>query len=209
MAYVKRKSLTILNTPTYKMIISILIPSIESRAELLAKLHFNLMWQIYTLGAIGSVEVIVEVDNKKITTGAKRNNLLRAARGKYIVFVDDDDWVMDYYVAELLEAAKSDADCFAINGVHTTNEKNPTQWFLSKDYENKTVIINEKAVYHRSTNHISPVKRCLAMIYGFPDKSNAEDKWYSDNLNRHLATEFTIEKPMYHYRETTQPKEYV
>jgi hypothetical protein len=43
----------------------------------------------------------------------------------------------------------------------------------------------------------------------FPDKSNAEDKEYSERLNKHLKTEVIIESPIYHYDFSTHNKQYV
>ena len=193
------------------MILSILIPSLKKRNTLLTCLVVNLMQQIYTLEALGEVEVLVDVDNKERTTGMKRNALLNRATGKYIVFIDDDDEVPIHYIEEILKAAACNADCMAINGLITEQRGAgtiDTQWFLSKDNDNITIKRNEKNVYLRRTNHLAPVKRRLALLAGFPDKSNAEDKWYSDRLNEHLKTEVVIERHMYHYKDS-YPKEYV
>jgi len=37
------------------------------------------------------VEVLTSVDNKEKSTGRKRQELLEAATGKYIIFIDDDE----------------------------------------------------------------------------------------------------------------------
>jgi len=71
---------------------------------------------------------------------------------------------------------------------------------------NSDVRVGNKTVYHRHTNHITAVKRIIALAAGFPDKSNAEDKHYSDRLQ--LRTEFKIDRPMYTYRFTTKNKQY-
>lgn len=186
------------------MILSILICSLVARKQSLKKLEDYLRKQIGN--RIEEVEIITYIDNRQKSTGFKRNWLLQQAHGKYIVFVDDDDWVADYYINEMLIACASDCDCFAINGIMTTNGKHETKWLLSKDYENKDVVENGVMVYYRHTNHITGVKRSIALAAGFPDKSNAEDKWYSDRLV--LKTEFTITKPMYTYRFSTLNKQY-
>jgi glycosyltransferase involved in cell wall biosynthesis len=67
----------------------------------------------FCCNASAIVEVITEVDNKQITTGAKRNNLLNKAQGKYICFIDDDDHISNDYLRLILEAIESDADCIA------------------------------------------------------------------------------------------------
>lgn len=70
------------------MMLSILICSLHSRSHLLAELKAILQPQL-----TGDVELLIEIDNKEISTGAKRNILLNRAQGKYIVFIDDDDMV--------------------------------------------------------------------------------------------------------------------
>ncbi len=184
------------------MTISILIASLESRSHLYGPLYDYLIGQI---NDHSQVEIVSFIDNKQFSTGHKRNELLKAASGKYIIFIDDDDWVEPYYVEELLKAAESDADCFAINGWITTNGRHKMQWFLSKDHPNVT----RNNTYLRTTNHITAVKRELALQAGFPDKSNAEDKFYSDRVAVLCKTEYKIKKPMYHYRFSTLNKEYL
>lgn len=153
------------------------------------------------------------------STGRKRQRLLEQAKGEYVVYIDADDWVWEYYVDEMLRACQSGADCFAINGIMTTDGRDEIKWRISKDNINpgnidpKTGRVvqddyreNGKHVYLRKTNHITGVKRSIALAAGFPDKSNAEDKYYSDRLQ--LRTEFKIEKPLYHYRFITANKTY-
>lgn len=183
------------------MKLSILIRSLESRKDKLTELLNHLQKQ-----TTNEVEILVEVDNKQMTSGAKANRLLSRATGKYIVFIDDDDVVADYYISEMLKACDSDADCFAINGFYSINGGAQIKWRLSKDNEDKDVYENGELIYLRHTNHITAVKREIALVAGFPDKSNAEDKWYSQRLK--LETEYKIEPPMYWYRYSTHNKEY-
>lgn len=205
------------------MILSILIPSLETRRVGLSELVCSLFIQcgmlkgvkpetkqgcsIITLSFL-EVEIIVAVDNKGITTGEKRNLLIDLSKGEYIITVDDDDSVPYYYVYELLRAAKSGADCFAINGKITTDGTDEVEWRLSKDNPNVTIFEEGKKVYLRTTNHITATKRSLAILAGFPAQNLAEDKEYSIRLNPHLKTEYKIDKPMYHYRFSIHNKEY-
>lgn len=172
--------------------LSILICSLHSRHEQLEALLKELLYQRMDNEQI---EIITEIDNKEISTGAKRNILLQRATGKYIIFIDDDDWIEPCYISELLKACESDADCFAMNGWITTNGGNRINWALSKDYVNHGTTF-----YYRKTNHITGVKRSIALQAGFPDKSNAEDKWYSDRVAPLCKTEYQILPMMYHYR---------
>lgn len=195
---------------THEFVISILICSLHKRKSMLDELLHEIDKQIKESGVVGKVDVLLNIDNKEKSTGVKRQELLDQATGKYIIFIDDDDWIEPCYVSELLKAAESDADCFAINGWITTNGNNRIEWRLSKDYENRTVKENGyNTVYLRTTNHITAVKRELALKVGFPDISHAEDKWYSDRVSKLCKTEFQILPLMYHYRFTTFNKEYI
>lgn len=186
------------------MTLSILIPYVEQHKDLLQELILSLSDQYSGF----EVEVIVD-DNEYDSTGEKRNRLLQKASGKYIVFIDADDEIMPYYIEEILKAAESDADCIGISGYMTTDGANKIGWELSKDFQNDTVVRNGRKFYIRKTNHLSPVKRELALQTMFPDKSNAEDKDYSDRLNPLLKTEYKIaDKPMYHYKYVTHNKTY-
>lgn len=188
------------------MTLSILICSIHSRAHMLNPLLEELSKQI---GEQQGIEVLTNIDNREISTGKKRQQLLEQATGKYIIFIDDDDWIEPCYISELLKAAASDADCFGMTGWMTTNGTNRIEWRLSKDYENRTIKENGwQPVYLRKTNHITGVKRFIALQVGFPDKSNAEDKAYSDSVAPLCQTEYSILPLMYHYKYSTHDKQY-
>lgn len=186
--------------------LSVLICSLESRITMLNTLVDELNRQIN-----GNPEVQINVysDNKELTTGRKRQLLLESASGKYIIFIDDDDWIEPCYIEELLKACESDADCFGMNGWITTNGGMPIPWNLSKDNDNKTINRGGGPFYLRTVNHITGVKRSIALQAGFPDKSNAEDKWYSDRVKALVKTEYKIEPLMYHYRYVSTNKEYL
>lgn len=206
-----------------KKSLSILIPSLDSRAQLLSDLACELIIQCGIIKSVNSyndsgcivlvfnfdtLQIIIAKDQKGITTGAKRNLLLRYATCDYVVSVDDDDKVPEYFVRVIYEAIQSGMDVYATNGVITTDGKNEIAWYLSKDNPNKTVTIKKKSVYLRTSNHLSPVKRELAIAAGYPDISNGEDKAYSEALNPLLKTEGIIEHFLYHYQFSSQNKEY-
>jgi hypothetical protein len=71
--------------------LSILIPSIPSRFDRAQKLYQDLMEKI----GDRDIEVLLFMDNKKRTIGEKRDFLKNAAKGKYFMFCDDDDQLLD------------------------------------------------------------------------------------------------------------------
>lgn len=201
---------------------SILIPTLVSRKETRVSLLRNLCGQIKPICEImedcdtyrierfmgEKVEIIVVEDNKQITTGEKRNLLLSLAKGRYISFVDCDDWVSQNYVDLILKAITSNVDTIGISGWITTNGADEIGWELSKDFEDRTISRNNHTFYERRTNHLSPVKKELALMAKFPNKSNAEDRDYSAALNKFLKTEVKIPDLIYHYKFLTYGKEY-
>ena len=191
------------------MKLSILIRSLYKREAMLNSLLANLYTQIIKGSHYFNVEVLVNRDNKEITSGEKANELLRTASGQYIVFIDDDDEVADNYIQLILDAAKTDSDCIGTNGTYSVDGGSSIRWFLSKDYEDVDHNIGSEFVFRRRTNHISPVKRELALLAMFPNISNGEDKEYSRRLNPFLKTEEKIMQPVYHYKYSTSKKEYV
>lgn len=156
------------------------------------------------------IEVIIATDEKQITTGAKRNKLLKEASGKYIAFIDDDDCIYPSYTSELLKGCITDFDCIGFKGLITTDGKNPIHWQISKDLKDQTVKRGTRIYYLRHTNHLSPVKREIALQAGFPDKSNAEDSEYSKRLKESglLLTEHNCPGLLYHYKFSRSNKEY-
>lgn len=205
----------------YKL--SILVPAIESRRELLSSLICGLIPQcgsiesmetLYQKGCtilvikFKDVEIISAIDDRIITTGEKRNLLLSLASNSHVSQIDEDDYVYPYYVEKALEAIQTNPDCVATNGSITTNGDNEIEWRLSKGYQNETIHENGRNIYLRTTNHISIVKRELALQAGFPDICNGEDKEFSIRLNPLLVTETKINEPMYLYRFSTVNKSY-
>lgn len=171
--------------------LSILIPCIPSHLEKLTELR-----QIIDPQLTPEVEVITD-HSMGYNIGTKRNKLLSLACGKYIVMIDADDLISTDYVEKILEACKSDCDCIGISGVITTNGRNEMQWHISKDYMG---WFERKNVYYRTPNHISPVKRELAVAAGFPEIAFGEDYHYSMNLLPMLKTETKISGILYYYR---------
>lgn len=205
------------------ILLSILIPTIKKRTFTLYKLVDHLKDQVGPQQSFymqpgdtidskilhlffREVDIIIYLDEGEIPTGKKRNKLYEMAQSKYCISLDDDDWVPDYYVCELLEAAKSDADCFGINGVMITDNVKTETWSISKDHPYKTVRTNLGNHYKRYPNHITGIKSEICKKFKFPDVSFGEDfDWATQIHNSGLIkTEYTIHKPLYEYRYNSQ-----
>lgn len=174
--------------------LSILIATIPSRLDMLDDLMLNLNIQTDRLDDL--VEVIID-PVVQYNIGTKRNKLLEKSKGEYVVFIDDDDHVAYNYVRLILDACEEGSDCIGISGTMTTNGKNEAQWHISKDYGS---WYTENNIHYRTPNHISPVRRELALMAGFPPIKFGEDSEYSMRLLPMLSTETKIEGNIYWYK---------
>ena len=171
--------------------LSILIATMPER-----KLKFDSLMESLSRQLTPQVEVITD-DSMAYNIGNKRNRLLKRASGEYVVFIDDDDSISPGYVQAILLACKKGPDCIGISGIITTNGVNERQWHISKSYERWYEL---NCVYYRTPNHISPVKRELALKAGFPEISFGEDAEYSRRLLPLLYTEVKIPGNIYKYQ---------
>jgi hypothetical protein len=175
--------------------LSVLICSLPSRRALLDKLTDELWMQA---DCSLMVEILVDAAEGG-TIGEKRQRLLERARGEFIVFVDDDDWVSHDYVHRILMAIldNPDADCIALNGVMVTSGVSPEPFYNSLEHAE---WYSKDGKHYRSPSHLSPVRRELALAAGFPSKSYGEDHEYAMRLRPLLKKEASIgDAPAYFY----------
>lgn len=176
-------------------VLSILLATVESRKDLFALLHAELLRQ----SEGKPVELVVACDNKEISIGKKRQNLLEAAKGEYVCFIDDDDWVSPYYVTDILAALSAKPDCIGFEIQCTHNGQNPQRAIASMRY--KQWCDNRDGYrFCRSIYHKTPVRRELALQAGFPDLRYGEDKVYSERIMGLVKTEVFIKSTLYFYR---------
>ncbi len=173
--------------------LSILIATMPSRLDKLDSLMAELNKQCNPYPE--QIEILIDpVISYNI--GTKRNKLLEKAKGDYIVFIDDDDHIFPNYTWSIIQACSIGNDCIGISGIITINGKNQRQWHISKEYGKWH---QSGSIYYRTPNHISPVKRELALQAGFPEIAFAEDAEYSRRLLPLLKTETIIKGNLYHY----------
>lgn len=176
-------------------LLSILLPSVTCRAELFAQLHAFVLAQ-----AQGKpVEVITAVDNKEISIGKKRQNLLVAAKGEWVVYIDDDDMVSADYVDSILAALQSNPDCVGFKIECRMNGGAPQMASASMKY--KHWGDNQDGFrFVRSPYQKTPIRRNLALLVGYPDLRYAEDKVFAEGIIKHLKTEVYVDRVLYIYR---------
>lgn len=173
--------------------LSILICTTSARENIIQPLLKNLRHQMKRFQE--QVELIIN-EHETDVVGKKRNDLLKLATGEWVVFVDSDDRVSGDYVKLILRALKANPDAVGISGVITTNGKSPHQWHISKDYKR---WYKEGKTYYRTPNHISPIRKTLALKAMFPEISYGEDFEYSMRVLPLIQTECKVKGNIYSY----------
>jgi glycosyltransferase involved in cell wall biosynthesis len=158
------------SSPQLPPLLSILTPAVPSRIYSLGSLTRELETQIGS----ARVEHLVLLDNKRRTVGEKRDALLRAARGQFVAYVDDDDWISQDYVSEILQAINSCPQCDVV-----TFRQSVTYNGVTGVVEFKLGHPNEAFVpdglTKRNAWHICAWRRTLAVQSGFPASNYGED----------------------------------
>jgi len=182
---------TFINNDENPKRLSILICSMGKRKKLLDRLLECLKPQITK-----DVEIVIDTDDGELTIGAKRNGLLESSKGDYVAFIDDDDLVSDDYVSKILTATQSNPDSCAFESVITVDGKIPKPVYCSMKY---TKWIDEPNAYYRSPQHLSPIKRDIALQVKYPDTSMFEDRVYSEGIVKLIKSEVEIKGTIYYY----------
>lgn len=187
--------------------LSVLVCSVHTRYKtFLPRIQDQLYTQLEALPEEDKarVEIMVLTDNKQIMLGAKRNHMVEIAQGRYIAFVDDDDRLSDDYLAELLKATESDADCIVFTAMVSMNGEAPKPCYYSKE---NGADFNKKDAYYRIPNHICCVKKSVSIKSSFPNMLYGEDAGYSKVLFEYLKSEHKIDKVLYYYDYNSQTTE--
>ncbi len=201
-----------LHDPEYREMIlfSILIPSIPSRFGMAQKLVEKLEAQIGDL----PVQVVVLVDNKKITVGEKRDALMQICHGKFAAYLDDDDDCSPSYVSEIVAAIRSnpEVDVVVFNQQVFLNQDSPFIVRFGLGYENEQTNVNPdgtRANIKRPPYHVCAWNTALAKKYRFQSIQYGEDFLWIKQLLAEAKTETRIDKTLHIYRfsdATTEAK---
>ncbi len=181
-------------------LLSILVPTLVSRQAMFERLRQGLQQQIDQAGATQAVELLSLCDDGSLAVGDKRNQLMDRARGRFLVFVDDDDRVSDHYVASILAAIRQhpDVDCICCAGEIRFRGRHPrrmehslacTEWGLSD------------GCYRRPPSHITPLRADIARRYRFAAIDYSEDMDWAMRIchDGALKAEVVIDQALYFY----------
>jgi hypothetical protein len=183
-----------------KPILSVLIPSLTWRHEQFENLLRHLYLQVSWLAEKGSVEILYSVDDGSKSIGGKRNGLLDRARGEYLCFIDDDDWVSDNYLQVVLDAIKTDKPDVVTWWGQYIKDGVPSGFFLhSLDGSRPTP---KPLIGRHDFMHLNPIRVEAIAGMRFPALSFAEDQVWTNRIREHgrVKVESFIGGPHYEYR---------
>lgn len=180
------------------MILSVLIPTMPKRRDMFERMSNEIRSQILKSGQ----EIEFLADNGEGSVGLKRQRLLEAAQGDYVVFIDDDDRIDPNYLNYILVALKQNPDVVGLCGIITIDGRHARRFRIGKDYKYE----EKKGVYYRYNNHLCPVKRSIALQVGYKDIGYGEDYDYATRLKDSglITTEVFIDQNLYFYKYLTK-----
>lgn len=177
------------------MILSILIPSIPERKNKLD----NLLNELNRQKKSYEVEILTSVTNKYIegglSVGAKRDLLVQKAKGKYLCFLDDDDYLSPDYLDSIIEYTKQNTDVITFKSFF----KCDTYWSIvdmDLRYENEDC---KEEYFKRCAWHVCPIRTNIAKTERFNDINYGEDWDWMQRILPKLTTHIKINKIIHQY----------
>lgn len=188
------------------IILSLLIPTTPDREPMFTPLYNEVIKQIAYMATVhptlGRVEVLVD-DSKRfleggLSIGKKREALVKRAEGKYLCFLDSDDWIAPNYVETLVRLAQGNCDVLSFRNV----SKMDNFWMIVdmslRHMENMQA--SPYYIVYRKPFHICPVKSCFAKQHDFEDINNEEDWRWMEQVLEHCLTEAKSDSIIHEYR---------
>ena len=166
---------TYISRKTYEFDLSVLIPTLVERRAQCEQLKASLRERFGRLCPGLRLEIAEAIDNREMSVGMKRRLLLNNAKGKYSVFIDDDDEVTDAYFEDFMACFAAGNDVMRIRGQmaeHTFTHS------IDIPLSGKLYV---DGVFVRPPNHLNPMLADIAKLVTFEDATRGEDlKWTID-----------------------------
>lgn len=187
-------------------LLTIMLPTTIDRRDMFKRLLAEVYRQIVFNWAMDEVEVIYKEDNKEMSVGAKRQKLLEAATGEFVVGIDSDDGIAPDYLSEILKALHDmpGTDHVGFYELCTFNGKNPKKSIFSIAHQKWADNVYGYD-YTRCANPKSVIRRSKGLQVGFEDSRYGEDRIFSEKVTPLLQSEVFIDKILYYYRHVESP----
>jgi len=185
--YVSRK--------TYQYDWSIMIPTLVERSATFNGLMDRLTEKQKRICPDLKIEFCISCDNREKSVGAKRQELLQSAKGKYLSFIDDDDDVTDAYFEDAFQCIK--------RGFHACRLRGQmAEYTFTHSIENRldTPLARDKE-FLRPPNHLNIMLADFAKLVPFRNAVRGEDLDWTMRLARggFIKTEYKSDPSRIHY----------
>jgi len=173
--------------------LSVLIPTITEREQEANALYRSLEARVKDR----PVEILMLRENRLCGIGEARNKLLRAAGGKYITFLDDDDALCEGYFELVLAATAQDADVITYDQrAIVDGEEGRITCALGNPHE----AFCPSGVAKRPPWFWCAWRRELACAYAVPQVRRNEDILWLQHLWVEAETDAHIPQVLHEYR---------
>jgi len=174
---------------------SVLIPTIPGREEGLRNLLSSIREKLARIAPDLRVEYSVRFDNREMSIGLKREELLQSCLGKYMSFIDDDDEITDAYIEDLAQTIRGNYPVMRLRG-------QISQFTFTHSLETKLSDKMAKGgVFLRPPNHLNPMMSDIAKLVHFKDSLRGEDLDWTIRLAKggFLTNQYTSDPSRIHY----------
>ena len=185
-----------------------MIPTTVDRDEMYEALCEELFKQVAEMGLNLNqhIEIIGQRDNKEISVGLKRQQLLERAKGIFVSGFDSDDWPHKDYIHDIWNVLYINKDVIDhvgfIEDCDIDGNKSRSIFSIKHpSWENKEPGYDQV----RCANPKSVIRRTKALQVGFVDLRFGEDIIFSEAVTPLLASEIFIDKPLYFYNHVSTP----
>lgn len=151
------------------------------------------------------VNVLLCEDNGRLSIGAKRQLMLKAASAPWVCMVDDDDLVPEDYCSRVLAiiSGANAPDVVGFRLAYFVDGKPKGHAVHSYDSVNLPTPESARRLhrYNRLPNHLNPVRREIALRVGYKSLHSGEDGDYARRMAKLVPRprEVFLDAVMYEY----------
>jgi glycosyltransferase involved in cell wall biosynthesis len=178
---------------------TILIATLGQRAQRLKTLLDQLLPQIDKSGN-GNVNVCALYNKGERPLGFVRHLLLESTTSDYVSFVDDDDELPNYFVAEVMSRLDGEVDYIGWQMQCILDGRKLKPTYHSLRYN---TWAEDRKGFYRDISHINPIKTEIAKLGDFRRGQPPEDVSWVEQVRPFVQTESYIDKNMYTYHASS------
>lgn len=185
--YIERKN--------YTLDMTFLIATIPGREASLQRLVSSIHEKCRQIAPEMKYDIQIAFDNREMSIGKKRQQLLESATGKYLAFIDDDDEITNEYIEDLWHTIRGKFSVMRLRGrIHP--------YTFTHSVSNKlNASMATGDIFLRPPNHLNPMMTDVAKLISFKDAFRGEDLDWTIRMARSgfLTHEYQSDPSRIHY----------